>query len=50
MTESFATYKLACFDRRGARPEPGSVSHGFPSKTEALLYCQGADREWPTVM
>ena len=45
VTESFKVYKASCFNSRGTGPEAGSVSHGFPSKTEALLFCQGAGRE-----
>ena len=50
VTESYPTYRAACFNPRGAAPEPESVSHGFPSKTEALLYCEAADRQWPVAM
>ena len=50
VTESFKVYKATCFNSRGSAPESGSVSHGFPSKTEAILFCQGAGREWPVVL
>ncbi|CAE7283466.1 hypothetical protein AK812_SmicGene31313 [Symbiodinium microadriaticum] len=36
VTESFKVYKASCFNSRGTGPEAGSVSHGFPSKTEEI--------------
>ena len=47
ISSSFGSYREACFDLGRNRPQDGSVSHAFASKTEAVVYVQAAGRPWP---